>query len=729
MVTTATGGAPASGHPAARPAADPVVDTLPPLRQDLALHAGPDAPDGSPTWTLHDPAANRFYELRWAAFEVLSRWHLGSGTNVLAAVRRETTLDIAEADIEQLLRMLQTHHLLIAHSANDTGQLSRAAAAAQLSPAMWLLKHYLFMRVPLVRPMPWLRRLAPHVAWAYRPAFWAAVAAAAILGLVLASRRWDEFTHTFSGYASWSGALSIAIALSLAKVLHELGHAFTAHRYGCRVPTMGVAFLVLWPVLYTDTNEAWKLSSRRQRLAIGAAGMASEMALGAFAMLAWALLPESPAWGPVRAAAFLLATTTWVLTLAINASPFMRFDGYFLLCDALNMPNLHARSFALARWWLRERLFGWDDPPPEAYTPARQRFLIAFALATWLYRLVLFVGIALLVYHLFFKALGLLMMLVELGWFVAAPVARELAYWKSRRDSWRWNRATRRLALVTLGLAFVLLWPWKGTVHAPAVFGAMQVQGVYAPHAAHITAPLPEVGRRLRQGEQLVQLQSPELDAQLELARAREQQLRWQLSQQTFDARLLEAGAALRARWEAAREEAEGLQREVQRLTLVMPFDGTVVESSQEVTIGSWVPAGERLLQVVGPEGTRVEAYVDESALERLGGDRPGVFVPDTPERSQVTCAHSLVDAVQVVQLDHVAVASLYGGSIPAQRHADGRMVPLQPTFRVRLEGCDVTSPPSSEITGIALLHGEPWSLAGEAWRRGVALWQREAAW
>lgn len=707
---------------------DAATDVLPPLRQDLALHAGPAAPDGSPTWTLHDPAANRFYELRWAAFEVLARWSLGTRAKVIAAVRRETTLDIGADEVEQLLRTLKANHLLVACSARDTDSLIRAAAAARLGAAMWLVKHYLFVRVPLVRPMPWLRRMAPHVGWAFRPAFWTVVAAAAALGLALASQRWDEFTHTFAAYAGWSSALAIAAALSVAKVLHELGHAFTAHRYGCRVPTMGIAFMVLWPVLYTDTNEAWKLSSRRKRLAIGAAGMLCEIALAAFATLAWALLPASPAWGPVRAAAFLLATTTWVLTLAINASPFMRFDGYFLLSDALNVPNLHPRSFALARWWLRERLFGWGDAPPETFAPKRQRFLIVFAFTTWLYRLVLFVGIAMLVYHLFFKALGVLMMAVELGWFVAAPVAREFAYWRSRRNSWRWNRATRRLALATVGMAFVLLWPWQSTVRAPAVFGAMQVQGLYAPHAARVAGALPAVGQRLRQGAPLVQLQSPELDAQLELARERERQLRWQLSQQTFDTRLLEAGAALRSRWEAAREGVEGLQREVQRLTLVMPFDGTVVESSHDVTAGTWVAAGEKLLQVVGPQGARVEAFVDESALQRLHSGSAGVFIPDTPERPQVRCTRSLVDAVQLLQLDHVAVASLYGGGIAAQRRADGRVVPLQPTFRVRLEGCDVASPPSSEVAGIALLHSERQSLTGEGLRRLVAMWQREAA-
>lgn len=702
------------------------ADTLPLLRQDLALHAGPTAPDGSPTWTLHDPAANRFYELRWAAFEVLSRWRLGSVRKVLDAVQRDTTLRLGEADMQGLLRMLAHNHLLQAHSAQDTERLQRAAAAGRLGPGKWLLKNYLFFRLPLVRPMPWLQRLAPYVRWAYHPAFWAAVALAAVLGLMLASRRWDEFTHTFAAYASWSGALAIAAALSFAKVLHELGHAFTAQRYGCRVPTMGVAFLVLWPVLYTDTNEAWKLASRRQRLAIGAAGMLSEIALAALATLAWALLPETPEWGPVRAAAVLLATTTWLLTLAINASPFMRFDGYFLLSDALNLPNLHERSFALGRWWLRERLFGWGDAPPEHFAPTRQRFLIAFAYATWLYRLVLFVGIALIVYHLFFKALGLLLMAVELGWFIAMPVTRELKAWAARRESFRWNRATHRLALTMGALALVLLWPWQATVRAPAVLGSTQAQGLYAPYAAQTLGPLPRVGQQLRQDEPLVSLQSPELNARLELARTREQQLQWQVSQQPFDAKLMEAGPALRKRWEAAREEVDGLQREVQRLDLTMPFDGTVVEASEDVTPGSWVPAGEKLLQVVGPQGAKVEAFVDEPALQRLNASSAGVFVPDTPERASVSCTRAVVDAVQLSQLDQGAVASVYGGSVPSQRLQDGRVVPLQPIFRVRLEGCDLKAAPASEVVGVASLRGERGSLAMQGVRWLSAVWRRE---
>src|SRR5688500_3708598 len=156
--------------------------------------------------------------------------------------------------------------------------------------------------------------------------------------------------------------------MSFAKVLHELGHAYTAHRHGCRVPAMGAAFLVLWPVLYTDTNEAWKVASRNARLQIGAAGMAAELALAACATLLWSFLPD----GPLRSGVFLLSTSTWIITLAVNLSPFMRFDGYFLLSHLLNTPNLHERAFAFGRWHLREWLFGLGAPEPEAVGRGRR---------------------------------------------------------------------------------------------------------------------------------------------------------------------------------------------------------------------------------------------------------------------------------------------------------------------------------------------------------------------
>lgn len=701
------------------------MSRLPPLRQELTLTRSAAAPDGAPTWMLHDPAANRFFQIGWPAFEMLSRWPLDDPQAIVAAVNDETTLTVSADDFDALVRMLRRMNLLVSASAADTDRLQFAAATSRLSHAMWLLKHYLLIRIPLWRPMPFLRRFARYAEPAYRPAFWVAVLVCAMVGLVLVSRRWDEFVHTFHSYTDLRGLVAIGLALTCAKVLHEFGHAITAYRYGCRVPTMGVALLVMLPVLYTDTTEAWKVPGRTERLFIGAAGMLSELALAAFATLAWNLLPD----GPLRAGAFLLATTTWIGTLTINASPFMRFDGYFLLSDWLGMPNLHDRAFAFGRWRMREWLFGFGDPQPEPYTPSRRRFLIAFSFVTWLYRLVVFFGIALVVYHAFFKALGTLLFGVEFGWFIVRPIAYEATACWRRRDALHWCRETVRSTVFgALALAFFIL-PWHGGVNAPAVFGPLRAQGLYAPAAGYVSAQaaLARDGQRVHAGDVLAVLASPDLEYRLKTAQAEEVLLRWEVEQQPFDDRLLREGVALRRRWDAARETVAGLTAQVGELTLRAPFDGTVESVDEGLAPGTWLPRGERLFNVVGPTGIKGEAFVGEGDVGRVTAGDPVRFVASAAERATLRCRVAAVDRVNLSTLDEPAIASLYGGPVPAQMEPGSKqLVPLAATYRVRIGGCEGNAALARQTVGAATLGHARESFAWRGVKWVVAVLQRE---
>lgn len=699
---------------------------LPSLRQELSLTRGAPAPDGSPTWMLQDPAANRFYQLGWPAFEMLSRWSLGDAQAIVDAVNAETTLTVSLDDLEALYRLLRQSNLFVSASADETDRLRAVHDASRMTHAMWLLKHYLMIRIPLWNPTPLLRRGARYVAFVYRPAFWWVVCACAVLGLALVSRRWDTFVHTFRAYADWHGLLAIGVTLAFAKVLHEFGHAFTAYRYGCRVPTMGIALLVMVPMLYTDTTDAWKVPSRKARLCIGAAGMLAELALAAFATLAWSLLPD----GPLSAAAFLLATTTWISTLTINASPFMRFDGYFLLSDWVGMPNLHDRAFAFGRWWMREWLFGFGEPQPEPCTPGRRRFLIAFTYVTWLYRLAVFFSIALIVYHAFFKALGLLLFVVEFGWFIVRPVAVEVAACWRRRHLLAWRRQTVRSAvLASLLLAWFVL-PWHGGIRAPAVFGPLHAQGLYAPEAGYVSdgGTLPRDGAHVRAGTVLAVLVSPDLDYRLKAARAEETQLRWQVEQQPFDQQLLQEGVALRKRWEAARETVDGLERQTQRLTLRAPFDGTVQWFGEGLATGTWVPRGEHLFNLIGPDGVKGEAFVGEEDVGRVATGDAVHFVTSVTEDGTLHCQVTAVDRVNLSTLDEPAMASLYGGPVPAEKQpTTHQLVPLAATYRVRLGHCQSPASLAREITGTATLGNARESYAWRALMGGVAVVEGEA--
>lgn len=161
----------------------------------------------------------------------------------------------------------------------------------------------------------------------------------------------------------------------------------------------------------------------------------------------------------------------------------MRFDGYYMLADAIDFPGLHERAGQQARHFLRRWLLGLGDPLPETLSTGFRRLLIGFAFATWLYRLVLFVGIALVVYHAFFKALGVFLFFVEIGVFVGRPVMAELRVWRERRaEIPRRRKLGWLLAAVAAGL--VLWLPWHAGVTAPGVIKAGSEQPVYSPFAA-----------------------------------------------------------------------------------------------------------------------------------------------------------------------------------------------------------------------------------------------------
>jgi len=215
---------------------------------------------------------------------------------------------------------------------------------------------------------------------------------------------------------------------------------------------------------------------------IGAAGMITELAIAAICTFLWSFLPE----GPLRSAAFIIATTGWVMTLAVNLNPLMRFDGYYLLSDLLGVHNLQERSFTFAKWKLRRLLFGLRDPPPEGVLPSLQTKLTIYAWSTWIYRFFLFIGIALLVYHFFFKALGLLLFAVEIMWFIVLPIMRELIVWWSMRSTALKTRrfvVTATSVCVLLGLAFI---PCSGRVSFPAILQSAQYATVYAPEPGRI---------------------------------------------------------------------------------------------------------------------------------------------------------------------------------------------------------------------------------------------------
>jgi len=697
---------------------------LPPLRDELALYPGPCALDGSPTWTLHDPARNQFFRIGWPEFEMLSRWDAGNAATLAERVRSETTLDLEGEDVGDVARFLVGYNLTRASGTEGTMLLLAKAARLRQHWAMWLLKNYLFLRIPLVRPDRWLTAAYPWVRGVFTPAFRHTVLLVAVLSLYLVARRWDEYLDTFSYLFSIEGAVYFALTLSALKVVHELGHAFTAKRYGCRVPSMGVAFLVLWPVLYTDVTESWKLASRGQRLAVGVSGVMTELTCAVFATLAWSFLPD----GPLRSAAFLVSTTTWVSTVLINLSPFMRFDGYFVFSDWLEMPNLHQRAFSLARWWLRELLLGLGDPPPEDLPPGRRAFVIAFAFCTWAYRLSLFLGIAALVYHFTVKLVGIGLMAVEIGYFIARPIWIETAAVWKLRGKLRPGRGPVLSAAVVLLLLLGLIAPWRSAVEAPALLRSDHQEKVFAPEqGTRIAAIHVSEGAIIAKGAPLIELESPDLTFKLEQARTDVSVLQWQIQTQGVAPDLLARSRVAEHEYDAAYAQYRSLADIAARLQVVAPMTGRVVDVADDLRPGLWVAPKTRLFSVVDADHSEIDAYVYEADVHRIAIGSTATFYPDGGFVSSLDARVTTIDRATTRQLPETYLASRFGGAIPVRETPQGELVPERAVYRIVLAPEHDAEAPARVLRGRLVIKGSAESLAARAWRSVLAVLVRES--
>ncbi|MDD9910259.1 MAG: HlyD family efflux transporter periplasmic adaptor subunit [Ahrensia sp.] len=697
-------------------------DCLPALRDDLEIVPGAAQINGEPSWVIFDRVAATHYEIGPQVHRIIDHWHAGSTQALIERVEAGSGEKLRLQDIEATLAFLSNNHLLRDIATSSFAELAERGRSRKSSLLTTALHSYLFFRIPLFRPDRFLQVTWPLV----RPVF-STVAVGVFfllgyLGLYFASRQWDHFVGTFEYLISWQGLLLYAASLVAVKSLHELGHAYMAVRYGLRVPTIGVAFLVLMPVLYTDTSGAWRLRSRCDRLMIDCSGIFVELALAATATLLWAFMPD----GPARLCVFAIATTSWATSLAVNLNPFMKFDGYYILSDALGFQNLQERGFAMARWRLREALFGLGKPAPEVLSVRLRRFIILHAWATWIYRFFLFLGIALLVYSFFVKAIGVLLFIVEIVWFILMPVVRELReWWQMREDIMSSNRF-----LVTCGaiaaLVLLAVVPWSTSIRAPAIMSAAQEQRIFAPSPARIIEVSMADGTNVRAGDVLLKLHAPHLELDHAMAMQRAALLKSRIDRAGADAQDRASLIVLSNELKQVREELDGLNRLRQSLTVRAPFDGIVSDIDPDLQSDAWIGETMPLALVRSQRGAKITAYVDERNLFRFGEGASVRFIPDETEARHVDAAVETIAVAASATLQSAYLASRYGGAIAVETQQKDTLRPTTANYQLQIRPLDEEESPQRALRGVSVIEGEAESLFNRAKRQILRVFVRE---
>ena len=679
---------------------------LPRLRADLRLHEGQRDRSGAATWIIEDPVRNKFFQIDDKAFTILSLWDEEDTAAILRAAEMRAGVSISLEEVAELAEFLVGNGLAEMDPFADYGRLAAILKARKPSWMELAVHHYLFFRIPLVRPHKFLQRTLPAFDVIFSRGAWLATGVISMLGLYAASRQWDAFVSTFLYFFNFDGAVFYALCLVFVKTAHELGHAYMATRYGVRVATMGVAFLVLMPVLYTDVTGSWKLRSRKQRFLIAAAGLMTELMIAGLAVFVWAFAPE----GPVRSAAFFMAVVSLVSSLFVNLNPFMRFDGYYLVSDVLAIPNLQQRAFALGRWWLRNALFGLKVPNPDHLGPALTRFCVVFAYLTWLYRFVIFIGIALFVYSFFIKVIGILLLVVEITAFIAWPIAKEFVAWWRMRD----HILKERRAFFTIGLAIVLLavffLPLSHSVRVPTILRAETEARVYAPRPAEITSVLVHEGQAVNKGQVLFRMRSRKLEQDLAVTKLKIEALTVRLARRSADPADRSESLVLAQQRAAERAKLDGLSHEISALVVRSPVTGVVADLPRWLHAARFVDLKRPLAVIRGNEAAVVEGYAGEEDIWRLKVGAQGYFIPEDPSLKRFPVRLTSIAYAASGALDILYLASIHDGDIAAKETPGKKLRPVNAVHKL-LMATDARAP-AQVMRGSVYLTAKRESLA-----------------
>lgn len=619
---------------------NPVWQRLESLRPSLPRHIHIQRRDyNNERWyILQDKSNGRFHRLTPSAWRLISAMDgRNSLAQVLASAAHPEFYASAEEipsrdDLIHLLQYLHVADLLVCDLPPNTQELFARREQKKQQRWLRLLMNPLTWNIPLGNPDRLLGKLMPlarFLASRTMGIVWLLVVGYALLQVGV---HWTQLTQGhLDRMLSPANLFLLWVTYPCFKVLHELGHGLFTKVWGGQVNDCGVVFVVGTPLPYVDASAATGFQSKRQRLMVSAAGMAVELFLAALALLLWLQLPS----GFLRDFLYNIIIIGGVSTLFFNGNPLMRFDGYHLLTDACDLPNLATRANQQFSYLLRRYAYGVSGVFSPAVNEREAVLLTGYSIAAFVYRVFILFFIILLVAN-YFPTLGLVigcwLIFFQLLW----PALKALNY--VARDKQLAHTRVRALSVTAAGAGLVILLlvavPMPMSTSAEAVLWLPDEARVKVESSGEVAQVLVADGEGVMPGQELVRLHNPVLVANLAVQRAhlREYEARYQRAwiEDRAQAQLFEQDI------NAIKAEIELLQSRVVNLVVRSPAEGVFRITRQHYLPGSFLRQGDEFALIEKPDRVRVRAALlqDEVGLVRQSTQGVSIKFASNPSRS-----------------------------------------------------------------------------------------------
>ncbi len=566
---------------------------------------------------VHDPSSNQFYRLNPIAHDfvgmldgvrdVETAWKLSLGKHGDAAPTQN--------EVIQLISQLYSSNLLSVDTTPETEQLLRRGRDRLGKKVKQQIIGIMYFKIRLFNPDRLLTALEPMVRPLIGPvgfALWLAFIVFALLRNVIPN--WNDLASGVDSVMAPSNWAWLIVVFIVTKAIHEAGHGLICKRFGGQVPEFGVMLLVLFPAPFVDASACWAFPSKWQRMAVGAGGMIFELTVAAICSFVWASLHDSGVGtgDTTKQVMYNAMFTASVSTVLFNANPLMRFDGYYMLADLLEVPNLAQRSNKMLQYVCQKYVFRLERVTPPSSARGEQSILVIYGILSGVYRIFLFFSITLYVMGKFFAIGALLAVWTAAAWFIL-PIGAFI-HWLTSSPMLaekRLRTVAISLLIIAVGVLSVGAIPFPDYRRAMGVIETMQRSGVYVGVDGFVTQVHLRIGEEVREGDPILTLTSPELVSRYEA-------MKGQLDEFTVDERTARskndptAAMVHTERIAVVEKGLRDIEQKLEKLVIRSPQNGVIVSGDPRQFDGAYIKQGQQVCEVVDPKRVRIAASLDQ---------------------------------------------------------------------------------------------------------------------